>query len=209
MNRKKKMIWLVEDDRATRRLLIHFLTKNTNEYQFEEYEYAENMLEEIIKAPKPINPIELDFHIRSLFKEYELKYQLKKSMSIYSALFNESIDMIFVTNPEGKFVDINPSGIKLLGYSSKEEILNIDIMSNFYVVPKDRERFKEEITTHGFVRDFQTKISFQAKPVGSGWNGTIDNPTFTLTEEHRGLVADWAFQQEEINSYCVGQLIKK
>ena len=50
-------------------------------------------------------------------------------------------------------------------------------------------------------------LLFYAKPTDSGWNGTIDNSSeCVLTEEHRGLVADWAFQQEEINSYCVGQL---
>jgi|GEM_PF-6865656 len=53
-------------------------------------------------------------------------------------------------------------------------------------------------------------LLFYAKPTGSGLNGTIDIPSDgVLTEEHRGLVADWAFQQEEIDSYCVGQLTRK
>ncbi len=213
---EKKKIWLVEDDRAIRKLMIHFLTEKIGDYQIEEFEYAEKVLEKIQqkehvadliifdnilkgklygidaveqikkthKIPilvysstptidllnrcinlemvrylsKPVNPIELDFHIRSLFKEFEVKKQLKKSVSRYKALFNESIDMIFISNPEGMFVDINPSGIKMLGYSSKEEILKIDITDNFYVVSGDRERYKQKITAHGFVKDFQTKI---------------------------------------------------
>jgi PAS domain S-box-containing protein len=210
-----KRIWLVEDDLASRKLIIHFF-RETEEYQIKEFGYAENVLEDLKKTnafpdliifdnclkgkrtgisatelikkrysipiilyssspstdllercinlemvrylSKPINPIELDFHIRSLLKEYAVKQDLEKSTSRYKALFNESIDMIFISNPDGKFLDINPSGIKMLGYDNKEEILNIDISNNFYVVPGDRERFKREITSQGFVKDFQTKI---------------------------------------------------
>ena len=50
-------------------------------------------------------------------------------------------------------------------------------------------------------------LLFNAKSTGIGWNGKIENTSSSLlTEEHRELIADWAFMQEEINSYSISHL---
>ncbi len=50
-------------------------------------------------------------------------------------------------------------------------------------------------------------LLFDAKPTSLGWDGKIENTNRSLlTEEHRAVIADWAFMQEEINGYCVSQI---
>ncbi len=46
---------------------------------------------------------------------------LRESEQKYHALFEESKDVVYISIPGGKFIDINPAGIELFGYSSKME----------------------------------------------------------------------------------------
>ncbi|UCH63503.1 MAG: PAS domain S-box protein [Fidelibacterota bacterium] len=73
----------------------------------------------------------------------------------YLTLFEESKDAVFITTPEGRFLDLNPAGVELLGYSSREEILEIDIARDIYINPEDRRRFEELIQKQGHVKDLE------------------------------------------------------
>lgn len=64
---------------------------------------------------------------------------LQKSEDNYRKLFNNSIDGIYTSTPEGKFIDVNSALVKLLGYDSKEEVLALDIKTQLYFDSKDRE----------------------------------------------------------------------
>jgi len=79
---------------------------------------------------------------------------LRKSEEKYRTLFEESIDVVYVSTPEGRLLDINPAGIELLGYSSKSEVLEIDV-ANTYANPVDREEFQEIMARDGSVKDFE------------------------------------------------------
>ncbi len=79
---------------------------------------------------------------------------LKQSEERYYTLFEESKDAIFITNSEGRFQDINQAGVELFGYSSKEEILQIDIAKDLYFDPGDREKLIKALSEKGYVRDY-------------------------------------------------------
>ena len=55
-------------------------------------------------------------------------------------------------------MDINPAGLKLLGYSSLEEIKNLDIAKNFYINPEDRKDYLRQIKKNGFVKDYEIRL---------------------------------------------------
>ena len=84
--------------------------------------------------------------------------KLHESEQKYRSLFEESKDVVFISTPDGKFVDINPAGVELFGYSSKEEILKIDLARELYVQPKDRSSFEQELDRQGFVRDIELEL---------------------------------------------------
>jgi PAS domain S-box-containing protein len=73
----------------------------------------------------------------------------------YQTLFESSKDVVFISSPEGKFLDINPAGVELYAYDSKEELLKIDVTKDLYVHPGDRQRFQEELTRCGFVKEYE------------------------------------------------------
>ena len=76
---------------------------------------------------------------------------LQKSEEKYRRLFEETKDVIFLSSPEGRYLDINKSGIELFGYGSKEEIMQADIGRDLYWDPDDRIEFLRAIESQGFV----------------------------------------------------------
>ena len=81
----------------------------------------------------------------------------KEAEEKYGRLFEDSKDAVFITTPNGKFLDLNPAGIDLFGYSSKEEILETDVALDIYVDPNDRKEFQALIEEQGHVIDFEIR----------------------------------------------------
>lgn len=61
----------------------------------------------------------------------------------YRELFNNIQEGIFFSTPEGRFVEVNDALVRILGYSSRDEVLQLDIPSQVYFSPKRREELAE------------------------------------------------------------------
>jgi PAS domain S-box-containing protein len=64
---------------------------------------------------------------------------LRESEEKYRKLIETMQDGVYRSSHEGKFLEVNPAMVKMLGYDSKEELLAIDIKSQLYCAPEDRE----------------------------------------------------------------------
>ncbi len=84
--------------------------------------------------------------------------ELRQSEEKYRRLFTDSQDGIFITSIDGKILDVNEAGIKIMGYSSKEEIANLNLPNDIYANPKDREKFLNLIREKGYARNFELKV---------------------------------------------------
>ncbi|HPC02993.1 MAG TPA: PAS domain S-box protein [Syntrophales bacterium] len=82
---------------------------------------------------------------------------LKESESRYRGIFENAVEGIFQTTPEGRFVSANPALVRMIGYNSMEEMIrevkNIGV--NFYVNPEDRKDCIVRMERDGFVRGFE------------------------------------------------------
>jgi len=87
----------------------------------------------------------------------ESTMELLQSEREYRDLFHESQDMIFITSPDGRFVDINPAGVSLLGFSSRDEVLHINVRDSYHN-QQDRSNFQALITQQGFVKDYELTL---------------------------------------------------
>jgi len=89
---------------------------------------------------------------KDLTKEKQQEEELKLNEEKYRSLFKRSLDGIYETTIEGKYIDVNPALVKMLGYKSKKELMSIDIPTQLYVSRNDRPGIKDRNKT------FETKL---------------------------------------------------
>ena len=95
---------------------------------------------------------------KDISERKEAEKALRQSEEKYRTLFEESNDVVFISTPDGRILDINSAGVDLFGYSSKEELLRIKVDKDLYWNPEDREKYKEILVRQGFVKDFELII---------------------------------------------------
>jgi len=100
---------------------------------------------------------QLQEEINSLKAEVE-KLKKEKNENKYKKFFNEIRLAIYETSPEGDLIDINPYGVKMMGYSTKEEIMKSGVVKDCYTNPADRLKYLERVERVGFVKNFEIKI---------------------------------------------------
>ncbi|MEN8192352.1 MAG: PAS domain-containing sensor histidine kinase [Bacteroidota bacterium] len=95
---------------------------------------------------------------KDLTEHVEKEKSLHTAINKYQNLFQELRNVIYESSPDGKLLDINPAGVELFGFDSKEELLNVNIAKDLYVNPKDREALKSEIEKNGFIKNYELKV---------------------------------------------------
>ena len=73
----------------------------------------------------------------------------------YRELFDTIQEGLFFSTPEGRFIEVNEALVRMLGYECREDLLSVNITEDIYVTPDQRERFRQEIHTHGMVRNYE------------------------------------------------------
>ncbi|HID97365.1 MAG TPA: PAS domain S-box protein [Thermodesulfobacteriaceae bacterium] len=83
--------------------------------------------------------------------------ELKRSEQKFRRLFEGSKDVIFFCNAEGEITDINDSGVHLLGFKSKNEVLNTSL-KEFFDDEEDWEVFFRNLLAHGDISEFEARL---------------------------------------------------
>lgn len=79
--------------------------------------------------------------------------RLLQSEEKFRQLFQRSKDVIYISTPEGEFIDINPAGLELFGY--KQEDMQYLKVKDLYANETDREVLKAELQREGQVTDYE------------------------------------------------------
>ena len=82
----------------------------------------------------------------------------KRAEEKYRTLVASVQEGVFISTPQGRFLDFNDALLRMTGYDSREELLAVDIPSAFYANPSDRERLKKLLHQHGSVADFEFEM---------------------------------------------------
>jgi PAS domain S-box-containing protein len=77
--------------------------------------------------------------IRDVTARIKAEDALHESELVHLKLIERIPDGVYKTTHDGKFVEVNPAMVSMLGYESKEALLAIDIKTQLYFDPDDRE----------------------------------------------------------------------
>ncbi|MCX6699694.1 MAG: PAS domain S-box protein [Methanomicrobiales archaeon] len=82
---------------------------------------------------------------------------LKESEARYREFFTTSRDSVFITSPEGRWIDFNNALVEMFGYDSREEISEVKVPS-IYANPEERTAFLDIIERNGYVREYPVQL---------------------------------------------------
>jgi len=82
---------------------------------------------------------------------------LKASETRYRELYENVVAGVFQTTPDGKFMAANPALVRMLGYGSEDELLELDIARDIYMFPEDRANWIRNIGT-GEIRNAELTL---------------------------------------------------
>ncbi len=85
----------------------------------------------------------------------EKSYIVRQSEKKYKSIFDNSIEGIFQTTPEGKFIIANPALIKMLGYSDMEELLKLNIENDVFKDHADRDKLIKLLRKENAVHNYK------------------------------------------------------
>ena len=84
--------------------------------------------------------------------------QLRASEERYRSLFEESRDAVFLSQLNGTFIDINPAGVEMLGFASRDALLKAKVVDDIYVNTSDQQLIEAELRKKKHIKDFELQL---------------------------------------------------
>jgi two-component system NtrC family sensor kinase len=76
----------------------------------------------------------------------------------YRELFDNIQEGLFFSTPAGRFIEVNDAMVRMLGYGSREELLQIDIATQLYFSAEQRARHAKVMEDNGHLRNFEATL---------------------------------------------------
>ncbi|PWT91161.1 MAG: hypothetical protein C5B54_05850 [Acidobacteria bacterium] len=164
----KKFIETKEGAILNRRIEISALHKD-------EYEFPVELAIIPVESGKEIT---FSAFIRDITERKHSEQALREAEEKYRSIFENAVEGIYQSTPEGTFLNVNPAMAEILGYDSPEELITSleDIQHQMYVDPVRRNDFIRTMQEKGSLVAFESQvyrkdgrviwISEKASPVG-------------------------------------------
>ena len=109
---------------------------------------------------------------------YHAEQELRESEAKYRGFFVQSIQAMFESAPDGRILNANKSFLRLLGYTSFDEISTLNLMQDVYVDQEQRGDLLHILEARGYLRNVEVQVKRK--------NGN----TLTVLEHARALRDD-------------------
>lgn len=110
-------------------------------------------------------------------------FEVSQSERKFRNLFENSVEGIFQFTREGKFITINPALIKMLGYSSEDDIKKLGLAEDVFKRKSDWELLSKLLEKQGKVRNF--RVPYKKK---DGIEITVRMNVRTFEDEENGQI---------------------
>jgi PAS domain S-box-containing protein len=104
-------------------------------------------------------------HLALAFNEMTIELQdkqdfLTRTEKKYRGIFENAVEGIFQMMPDGRFLDVNPAMVRILGYESQIELLAeiTDMAKQTFVTPDDLSTFRHILSKELQIIDFETQL---------------------------------------------------
>ena len=89
----------------------------------------------------------------TVLKRRKVEAALRKSEERYRDIFERAVEGFFQSTPNGRFLSVNPSFARILGYDSPEEVVStiVNIPEQMYIDASERDFFKRTMEESGSV----------------------------------------------------------
>ncbi len=98
---------------------------------------------------------------------------IRKSEENYRSIFENAVEGMFRTSPQGRILSANPAVARIHGYDTPEEMMALvtDTGRQLYVNPDDKERYKAVLQEKGEIKGFEAQYR---RKDGSVFWGSMD-----------------------------------
>ncbi|MBA4390775.1 MAG: hypothetical protein C0399_07540 [Syntrophus sp. (in: bacteria)] len=98
--------------------------------------------------------------LSDITEKKKIQTSLYESQEHYRTIFENTVEGIYQTTPEGRFLSVNPALAKMMGYGAPDEMMSAytDIANQHYVNPDDRLVYKKLLAKKGVVKGFETQV---------------------------------------------------
>lgn len=95
--------------------------------------------------------------VRDITDRKQAEEALRIAEENYRSIFENALEGIFQSTPDGRFINVNPALAKIYGYDSPGEMLEsiTDIGKQLYVDPEKRDEFRVLLATQDMAIDFE------------------------------------------------------
>ena len=96
--------------------------------------------------------------IRYATERAKAEAKLRLSDVRFRSLYENEVAGVFQTSPDGRFLSANPAMVKMLGYDSEEELLQIDIAKDVYADSNERSSWMRAIDVDDAVHNVELAL---------------------------------------------------
>jgi diguanylate cyclase (GGDEF)-like protein/PAS domain S-box-containing protein len=102
----------------------------------------------------------LEGFIQDITERKEAAQALQEAERRYRSIFENAIEGVFQTTPDGTYIAVNPALARIYGYRSPEDLIVglRDIRHQLYVEPERRGEFMRLMEEHGSVSNFESRV---------------------------------------------------
>jgi PAS domain S-box-containing protein len=151
----------------------------------------------LFEAEVSLNKVEIGEHayllafVRDISKRKQAEESLQKSETGYRQLFENAVEGIYRTSPEGQILAANPTLVKMLGYQSEEELKALNIVRDLYANPDDRDLETKSIGRDGTIKNIEITLKRKDGQVVSALdNARAIRDTHGKLLHYEGLLID-------------------
>lgn len=106
-----------------------------------------------------LEPVTLERTIRYTLERKHTEEKLRKAEARYRTYFENAVEGIFQTSPEGKLLAANPALSTITGYDNPEDMIhNMPNLDAIYVNPKRRRRLLSLASKKGQANNFESQV---------------------------------------------------